>query len=573
MIFSTVCNMAVSALALLFPLILGSTLAQQVTTPDGPVKGIAKTTNSGKTYYAYYSIPYAKPPTGARRFLASEPVAPWTEVYDATIEKENICFQMNSKNNFPETEDCLYLSVFTPQDPSSSGSNYPVYVNIHGGGFTGGSSRINNGTFPNYFIDEDVIIVVLNYRLGVFGFLSTGDDVIPGNAGISDQILALKWIKKNIIAFGGDPDKITIAGQSAGAKSVGYLILSPQASGLFSAGVMESGSPLCIGGYQRNHTEIAFKIGSFVDSQFENSIDSKELLQVLQNADTKSINNAAKSFVQWLESQSYFYERNPYLQGYYFTPVVDSNAHNPVLPKLMYEAVANGSINKVPIFIGVCSEEGLLDGSYKNHDYLTAYDNTPSLLDPQDMNIQGEKAWSEVGRLIKNKYSPSSTYVNNPLGVLQYYTDQQYVRGSTKYAELHSQFADVYYYQFSFTGDLDGGNNGYSGSGNVSHVGNSAYIYGGKSLEGVSEGDQLTSKRLVKIWTNFAKYRNPTPEPDSLLQNITWPKVTPENFQHVDIGNYTATDLVITKGKPKYDRMAFWDEMYQAFGNRPYDTY
>ncbi|XP_066252560.1 esterase E4-like [Euwallacea similis] len=545
---------------------------QEVITAEGPVRGTAKQTLTGKTFYTYFSIPFGKAPIGNQRFLASEPADSWTEVYDATTERTNVCHQLYSDSSI-ETEDCLYLSVFTPQDPSETSKNYPVLVNIYGGGFYGGSGKLNGGPPPNYIIDEDILVVYFNYRLGAFGFLATDDGVIPGNAGLSDQILALKWVQRNIAAFGGDPEKVTISGQSAGAKSVGYLVLSPQAKGLFSAGIMESGAPLCVGGFQRNHTHIAFRVGSFIDPQFENSTDSKKLLEVLQGVEAKALNAAASHYSSWASAQPDFLERNPVLQGYYFAPVIDDNSQNSIVPEKMYEKLINGSFNQVPIFIGVCSEEGLLDKTFKDDKYLLAYDATTSLLNPQDMNVANEGEWAEVGEFIKKQYSPSSDYIQNPLAVLQYYTDQEYVRGSTKYAELQAKFTDVFYYQFSFTGDLDGGNTGYPGSGNVSHVSESPYIYGGNSLAQYSLGDQLMSKRLVKIWTNFVKYRNPTPEPEEILQNLTWPKVTPDSFQHINIGNYEDTDLKITSGKPKTDRMAFWDSLYEKFGHRPYDTY
>ncbi|XP_066146680.1 esterase E4-like [Euwallacea fornicatus] len=545
---------------------------QQVTTAEGPVRGVAKQTLTGKTFYTYFSIPFGKAPIGNQRFLASEPADSWTEVYDATTEKSNVCYQMNSNSSI-ETEDCLYLSVFTPQDPSNSSKNYPVLVNIHGGGFYGGSGKLNGGPPPNYLIDEDILVVYLNYRLGVFGFLATDDGVIPGNAGLSDQILALKWVQRNIAAFGGNPEKVTISGQSAGSKSVGYLVLSTQAKGLFSAGIMESGAPLCVGGFQRNHTQIAFRVGSFIDPQFEISNDTKKLLEVLQGVEARALNAAASHYSQWASAQPNFLERNPVLQGYYFAPVIDSNSQNPIVPEKMYEQLINGSFNRVPVFMGVCSEEGLLDRTFQDENYLRAYDTTPSLLNPQGMNVANEEKRAEVGRFIKKQYSPSSDYIQNPLAVLQYYTDQEYVRGSTKHAELQARFTDVFYYQFSFTGDLDGGNTGYPGSGNVSHVSEGIYIYGGKPLISYSLGDQLISKRLVKIWANFVKYRNPTPKPEAVLQNLTWPKVTPDSFQHVNIGNYEDTDLKITSGKPKANRMAFWDSLYGKFGHRPYDTY
>ena len=113
---------------------------------------------------------------------------------------------------------------------------------IHGGGFTQGSA---SEYIPSELITEnDVIVVVIQYRLGILGFLSSGDDVSPGNYGLWDQTLAIRWVKDNIRAFGGDPDSMTIFGESAGAASVGYQILSPASRGLFSRAILQSGTPL-----------------------------------------------------------------------------------------------------------------------------------------------------------------------------------------------------------------------------------------------------------------------------------------------------------------------------------------
>ena len=123
---------------------------------------------------------------------------------------------------------------------------------IHGGGFQVGAGT-TDFYGPNLLVDKDVVIVSINYRLGVLGFLSTGDDVIPGNIGMWDQVLALKWVQRNIKAFGGDPDNVTIFGESAGGMSVSYLLLSPAASRLFHKAIVQSGPPIATYGKSEKH--------------------------------------------------------------------------------------------------------------------------------------------------------------------------------------------------------------------------------------------------------------------------------------------------------------------------------
>lgn len=143
-------------------------------------------------------------------------------------------------------------------------------------------------------MDFDVVVVTVNYRLGAFGFLSTQDTTIPGNYGLKDQLLALKWVKENIHIFGGDSDKVTINGQSAGSAMVGYHILSKQSKGLFRGAIMHSGSPICSWAVQRNAKTFAYKLAEGVDSTFSITRNSsEELLELLRSVSGSDLNKIA----------------------------------------------------------------------------------------------------------------------------------------------------------------------------------------------------------------------------------------------------------------------------------------
>ncbi|CAG9765443.1 unnamed protein product [Ceutorhynchus assimilis] len=563
----------VTEVVFLLLFVASDSLAQQVTTPDGPIRGTTEETFEGKSYYAYYSIPYAKPPIGSRRFLVSEPIDPWTIVHDGSQEKQVWCYQLYQDSDL-ENEDCLLLNVFTPQNPNVTSQNYPVMINIHGGGYISGSGLVTSGGYPKYLVQQDVIFVSFNYRLGVFGFLSTNDSVIPGNAGLSDQILALKWIQKNIASFGGDPNKVTILGQSAGGSSVGYLIQSPQASGLFSAAIMESGNALVPWGYQRHAKEYSFKTGSFVDSHFDSNSDSQALLNLLQSVDAKKIDVAALNFANWVSSQPDAIGNVQIRQGFYFAPVVDAASVNPIVPENQYGAIRDGRINKVPILLGICSEEGLMSVDQYLDYYLQGYDRNSSWLVPQNMHIEDKNLWSEVGGFIKQEYLSNSSFMDNKLEAIKFFTEQDFAKSMTKNAELQSQHTDVYFYEFSYTGSMTGDHPTYPGSGNVSHVGEYGYIFNWAPPSHYPENDQLVSRRMIRLWTNFAKYHTPTPTADDLLQNLSWPKVQVGSFNYVNIGDYDNTDFVVVQGtKPKAARMAFWDSLYEKYAVEPLDTY
>ena len=214
-----------------------------VVVSEGSLAG--KTLKSGVTVFK--GVPYASPPLGNLRWKAPEPMANWNGIRPAfdfgprPMQKSNIMYEFRSKKI---SEDCLYLNIWSPSLASSSLK--PVYVFIHGGSFVRG-----DGSQPAYdgesMASEGIVYVSINYRLGVFGFmahpeLSKESGHGSGNYGLLDQVAALKWIKKNIASFGGDPSSITIGGESVGAQSVTAHMVSPLSKQLFNRVIAESGS-------------------------------------------------------------------------------------------------------------------------------------------------------------------------------------------------------------------------------------------------------------------------------------------------------------------------------------------
>ena len=191
----------------------------------------------------FFGIPYAAAPVGNLRWRAPEPVAPWDGVKDASAFGP-VCRQTVNWIKEPQSEDCLRINVWAPAKPGK----YPVMVWIHGGGFRGGSGSQMGPDAGNGIVAKDVILVSINYRLGVLGFFAHPElsaespDHGSGNQAIRDQIAALKWVQKNIAAFGGDPSRVTIFGESAGGSSVALLTMSPLAKGLFHRAIAESGA-------------------------------------------------------------------------------------------------------------------------------------------------------------------------------------------------------------------------------------------------------------------------------------------------------------------------------------------
>ena len=203
---------------------------------------------------AFLGIPYAAPPVGDLRWKAPQPAAKWKGVRDATnfgahCAQNHVFDDMIFQDSGP-SEDCLYLNVYAPADASSK-SALPVMFWIHGGGFSGGSGdepRHNGDFLPT----KGVVLVTINYRLGVFGFLATPDLAkeaggAAGNYGLLDMVAALQWVHDNIAKFGGDAGNVTIFGESAGSMAVSTLVAAQPARGLFEKAIGESGGALGVG--------------------------------------------------------------------------------------------------------------------------------------------------------------------------------------------------------------------------------------------------------------------------------------------------------------------------------------
>ena len=213
----------------------------QPTPPVSVTGGQISGTNTGEVR-TFLGVPFAASPVRDLRWRPPQAVIPWQGVKE-TRAFSPACRQTVAWINNPQSEDCLYLNIWAPETTEK----LPVIVWIHGGGYFGGT-----GAQPLYdgtnLSKRGVIVVTINYRLGIFGFLATPElsaespDHASGNQGIEDQIAALQWVKANIAAFGGDPDRVTLMGESAGANSVAVLVASPAAKGLFQRAIAESGN-------------------------------------------------------------------------------------------------------------------------------------------------------------------------------------------------------------------------------------------------------------------------------------------------------------------------------------------
>lgn len=224
-------------------------------------------------------------------------------------------------------EDCLYLNVFVPGNVINPSKNYDVLFMIHGGGFTYGMAHM---TGPKFLMDRNVILVTFNYRLGVLGFMSTEDKYMPGNLGMKDQIMALKWVNKYIESFGGNPNSITVTGLSAGGVSAEFMLMSPLSKGLFQRAISMSGTVLMAWSIQDKPLDKVRRVAKVLKC---NSKSTKEIVKCMKRQPLQKLVESIRVL------RSFLY--NP------FSPVgvvVDCASDKPFLPRHPYTMLQNGKI-------------------------------------------------------------------------------------------------------------------------------------------------------------------------------------------------------------------------------------
>nr|CAD7261329.1 unnamed protein product [Timema shepardi] len=515
---------------------------------QGTLRGNTTSTVSGTTYYTFRGIPYAKPPVGDLRFTAPQTADPWTEPIDA-FEFGSICSQQAGG-----TENCLFINVFTPKLPSTEDDSLlPVMVWIHGGAFVTGSGNIE----PGHLLDLGVVVVSLNYRLNVFGFLSLDGTNAPGNAGLKDQSFALRWVQNNIASFGGDPDIVTIFGGSAGGASVHYQVLSPLSAdqlikrlmlsifptGLFHRAISESGSALNPWAYANHTQERAFRLGSYLGHETEDTQDLLDFLRTLPE------NNLVKALSNALTDE----EKVGFL-SYPFVPSLEypRSDEQPFLPYHPYYIEINGLYNKVPYITGVNIDEGASfvgsDDALTQSSYWEAIVNDLERVVPVDLGLtKGSAKSTEVANKIKEFYfGEEAISYETRQNWIDLQTDLLFVIGVQTTVHQHSNFsaASTYNYQFIY--------------GNARHGWETQFVFYTGAIEGVNSNGAKIARFFTSLWTSFAKSGVPSVEGD-----VTWIPVSQNNYPYLQISN----NLTLLSDLEK-ERINFWFDIYSNYYNR-----
>ena len=461
-----------------------------VETTSGKIEGVFR-----KGLYKFCGVPYAAPPVGEGRWLPPEPPEPWGGVRPAKEFAPNapqvpmeIPF-LAPPEKLPQSEDCLYLNIWTP---GLDGAKRPVMVWIHGGGFTTGAGSwvIYNGRTLS--TRGDVVVVTINYRLGALGFLNLNEVTkgkIPatGNEGLLDQALALEWVRDNISRFGGDPDNVTIFGESAGAMSIGMLLAMPRAGGLFRRAILQSGAA-----HHVNSLEHAEKLGAiFLD------------ILNIKPTNANKLRSLTKQQILNAQVELMARARDPKLAmgDLPLRPVVDGN----VLPELPIRAVAGGSADNVPVLVGTNRDEwslfAILDKNLANL-------NEAGLLRRCQHLIPGE----DVTGLVE-AYRQARSQRNLPVTPAELLTaiqsDRIFRLPAIRLAEAHYRRQQpTYMYLFDWVSPL---RNGILGSCHALDLG---FVFGilDDNFTGSGEEALTLSRKIQDAWMGFARNRGPSCE-------------------------------------------------------------
>jgi para-nitrobenzyl esterase len=458
----------------------------------------------------FKGIPYAAPPISDLRWQAPAPVIEWEGVKNCNefaaspMQVDPVPFYMWSEEflipSTPIDEDGLYLNVWTPSAKTTT--QLPVLVWIHGGGFQSGS-----GSVPIYdgtaMAQKDLVFVSINYRLGVFGFLAhpelsaASEWKTSGNYGLMDQIAALEWVQDNIHQFGGDPNNVTIAGQSAGAASVAFLVASPLAKGLFSKAIAQSGAGIL----SRSPDNSGISLPNLAQAE-SNGLELMEKLGASSLADLRAI--PAREL---LEKGNF--------RG---QPIVDGK----VIPKPIAEIYQTGQQNHISLLTGWNREDGIIMGEFQS----------PEVFRNQIIAQWGEEKGNQLLAFYPAFDQQQSIAAQKDL-------QRDIVFGAQNYAlanMVSHQGLPVYVYRFER--DLPDGDQPDYGA---FHTGEVPYAYDNLSQVNrpFEEADFQLASMMSTYWANFAKSGNPNgvglPE---------WPKYLNLSKEMMIFGDFSRRDTL-----------------------------
>nr|AAF26724.1 alpha-esterase 3 [Drosophila buzzatii] len=525
-----------------------------VQTKSGPVVGKHCTSIYGDDYVSFERIPYARPPLGVLRFKAPMPVVSWKQPLICRQKGEKPLQYNQYSQKLEGVENCLYLNVYMKTD-----APLPMIVFFFGGGFEKGDPTTDLHS-PDYFMMRDVVVVTVSYRVGSLRFLSLDDPAAgaPGNAGLKDQLMALRWITENALCFNADAKNVTAFGESAGAASVHYLMLNPQAEGLFHKAIMQSGNVLCSWA-QCSVPNLARRLAEHLGmKKIENASDFKVL-----------------EFLQGLPADTLV---KPYLLSeaenlddcvFQFGPVVEPYAtEHCMIAKPPVELFADAWGNKIPVLMSGTSFEGLLMyGRVHMAPYLlTSLKSQPEHLLPLEVKRSLPQSLARtLGKRIQFTHFRDKPLELQPDTVAAYCEYASYkvfwhpIMRTMK-SRIESATAPTYLYRFDFdSSTFNHQRLKYCGDKlrGVAHVDDHSYIWYGDFSWKLDKhtAEFQTIERMIDILTTFASTSDPNCKSvESCISKSTWAPLSRKNMKCLNI----AEQMKIIE-LPELAKLRVWD--------------
>ncbi|XP_059830955.1 neuroligin-1-like [Hypanus sabinus] len=569
-----------------------------VTTNYGKLRGVRKELNNEilGPVVQYLGVPFATPPVGERRFQPPEAPASWSEVRNAT-QFAPVCPQ-NIHGILPEvmlpvwflsnlddvatyiqdqSEDCLYLNIYVPTEngpltkkPDDNGAfgglededirdsgPKPVMMFVHGGSYMEGTGNMFEGSVLASY--GNVIVVTINYRLGVLGFLSTGDMAAKGNYGLLDQIQALRWLSENIGYFGGDPMRITVFGSGAGASCVNLLILSHHSEGLFQRAIAQSGTAISSWSVNYQPAKYTRMLAKKVGCNFAETVDMVDCLR-------------RKSYRELVDQ-----DIQPTRYHIAFGPVVDGD----VLPDDPEILMEQGEFLNYDILLGVNQGEGFkfVESLVNTEDGISASYFDFAVSNFVD-NLYGYPEGKDILReTIKFMYTDWADRDNGEMRrktLLALFTDHQWVAPAIATARLHAEYqSPTYFYTFYHHCQSEMK----AVWADAAHGDEIPYVFGIPMI-GVTElfpcnfskNDVMLSAVVMTYWTNFAKTGDPNkPVPQDTkfihtkpnrFEEVAWTKFNSKEKPYLHIGLKPRI-----REHYRANKVAFWLELVPHLHN------
>ncbi|XP_050978390.1 LOW QUALITY PROTEIN: neuroligin-1 [Labeo rohita] len=559
-----------------------------VTTTYGKLRGFKKELNNEilGPVIQFLGVPYAAPPTGERRFQPPEPPISWSDIRNAT-QFGPVCPQTLLEGRLPDvmlpvwftnsievvssyvqdqSEDCLFLNIYVPtedvkriskecarkpgkkicrkggplskkqnddladndgaedEDIRESGSPKPVMVFIHGGSYMEGTGNMFDGSILASY--GNVIVITVNYRLGVLGFLSTGDQAAKGNYGLLDQIQALRWTSENIAFFGGDPLRITVFGSGAGASCVNLLTLSHYSEGLFQRAIAQSGTALSSWAVSFQPAKYARMLAKKVGCNLRDTVEMVECLR-------------KKHYKELVEQ-----DIQPARYHIAFGPVIDGDVI-PDDPQILME---QGEFLNYDIMLGVNQGEGLkfVELIVDNENGVQANDfdyAVSSFVDDLYGYPEGKDILRETIKFMYTDWADRHNPETRRKTLLALFTDHQWVAPAVATADLHSSFGSpTYFYAFYHHCQTEQ----VPPWADAAHGDEIPYVFGLPMIGptelfpcNFSKNDVMLSAVVMTYWTNFAKTGDPN---QPVPQDTKFIHTKPNRFEEVAWTRYNQKD-------------------------------